>query len=368
MNAVSSCESSALAIAALTKLVNGSKFVDLEQRSQAWFDWRNGKDLMDGAPRITGTAAGVIYGNNPFRTKHGLWRDLMGMEPPIEINFAMQRGIDLEDPARLLYIAYTGNQSVPMCTEHPTIPWVGSSLDGVDPVAGELILEIKCVGKKTHAYAAKGVLPDYYVPQVQWQLLSTPSAKEVHYWSIDAEEVAALLKSGATIETHLDVLLSHCKCVIVKPDLELQGELLRMAVEFRQHLIDGTPPAGDAWMTAARHYVLAKQAVDEAAELLKTSERQLLELVPEEKRNVDGAKVDGGGVCVTYYEADGSVDYPKLVKDLGVSDETLAGYRKASSIRKRISLTGEVSHPEPNVRLASPGEVVGDSARNLDQW
>lgn len=363
-------EEARLRIAALTKVVNGSKLIALDQRTPEWHAWRKGLDLPDGVSRITGTAAGVCYGNNPFKTVHALWRELMGLSEPEPVNWAMQRGTDLEDIARALYIAFTGNDIQPMCVEHPTIQWAGASLDGIDESA-EIINETKCVGKKTHSYAQKGILPDYYIPQCQWQLFVTPSAKEVHYWSLDADEIVQLLKDGATVETHLDVLLSHCKCVIVKPDPVMQQQLLGMAETFRQHLIDGTPPAGDAWLQAARHYVLAKQACEESDALLKAAEKQLLDVVPEEKRNVAGTKIDGGGVSLTYYEAEGSVDYAKLIADQGISEETVAKYRKGSSVRKRISLTGEMPIPAAGVelKLELPNEVAsGNPARALDQW
>lgn len=368
MNASNSFENSAVKIAALTKFVNGSKLIALDQRTEEWHDWRNGKDLPDGKPRITGTASGIIYGNNPYKTMHGLWRELMGLSEPEAVNFVMQRGIDLEDPARELYMVYTGNSMEPVCVEHPKHGWAGASLDGLDPDA-EIIIEIKCVGRNTQSYAERGVLPDHYVPQVQWQLLCTPSAKMVHYWSVDAAEVQSLLRAGCTIERDAEKLLAHCQLVIVKPDPILQAKLLQICAEFRQCLISGTPPAGNAWLDAARTYVLAKQACEEADAALKDAERLLLEEVPVDQRNVDGARVEGGGVSVTYYEASGSVDYGKLLKDLNVPEDTVEKYRKTGSIRKRITLTGEVPAPVPEVILAMPTEVTTSNAtRGLDQW
>ena len=68
--------------------------INLEQRTQAWYDWRNGLDLPDAAPRITATAASVIMGNSPFQTASQLWEQMVGLRPPTETNAAMQIGVD----------------------------------------------------------------------------------------------------------------------------------------------------------------------------------------------------------------------------------------------------------------------------------
>lgn len=358
-------------IAQHSRMLNGSILLSLEQRTEAWHDWRKGRDLADGKPRITGTAAAIIHGGYPFKTLHGLWRELMGLADPDPLNYVMQRGIDLEDLARELYVAFTGNDVVPICVQHPEIEWAGASLDGLETEMGEIINETKCVGKKTHAYAVNGLLPPYYIPQTQWQLLCTPSAREVHYWSLDADEIIRLRRSGATIDTHMDEFLSHCRVVVVRPDPVMQAALLKDTAEFRQHLIDGTPPAGDAWLFAAREYVLAKAALDEATANVKTAEKELIDCIPAEKRDIDGTKVEGGGACVTYYSAEGTVDYAKLIADLNISAETVAKYRKEQSIRKRVSVTGEmpIQLPSNKVKLVLPTYVAsGTPARELAHW
>jgi putative phage-type endonuclease len=420
MNApLNAAEQSALRIVEATRVVNGSKLIDLDQRTEAWHDWRNGKDLPDGKPRITATAAGVIFGNNPWRSVHDLWRELMGLAEPEPVNFAMERGVRLEPLVRQLYNEYTGNEVVPMCAEHPSLSWIGASLDGIDPLAAKVIAEFKCVGNRTHSYAESGLVPGYYEPQLQWQFAAVPSAMENHYFSANADRIDVLLKNGATVETHLDELLDCCKLVIVRPDPAFQAELIRRAAEFRQSLIDGVPPAGNAWVEAARIYVAAKQSADEAASILKEAERQLLDAVPEDQRK-DGGSQEGGGVRVSYYAASAEVDYPRLVSELGIPEATVQKYRtegaidmtklvadlalteaalakyrapatvdykalvegqklpkeivkrfwtKTPELRRRITMTGEAPLPAPEVKIALPASDAPQKVLvGLDQF
>ncbi len=207
----------------------------------------------------------------------------------------------------------------PICVVHPEFPWCAVSLDGLDLDAqAEILLEIKCLGKRTHSYASRGTLPPYYVPQVQWQMFCTPSVKEAHYWSLDAAEIQAIQKRGGTLEE----MVAHCKVVVVYPDPAHQQALFLGAKAFRESLGTGIPPAGDAWLQAARQYVLAKNDADEAALALKIALKQLMLSVPEIER-VDGKKVEGGGASLSFFNKRGPLDTAALCAHLGLTDETL---------------------------------------------
>lgn len=415
-------------LAAITRTVYAddgktfSKLIDIPQRTQLWHDWRDGKDLVDQAPRITGTAAGVIEGSNPFKTTHTLWRQMMKLLPPDDLSNpfnGVQRGIDMEDIACELYMLYSGNQMKSVCAEHPDFPWCAVSLDGLDTSAAEILLEIKCLGKKSHGYAQRGILPPYYIPQVQWQLFCTPTVKEAHYWSLDADEVQAIQKRNGSLEE----MLLHCKVVVVQRDPAHQQRLFDACKTFRDCLITGKPPAGDAWLEAARQFVLAKEEAEEAEEALKNAQKQLISVVPEAER-VDGKKMEGGGAALTFFNKKGalsaeelakylgvssnktlvtvcttlgveskklddfsSVDFAAVLKHLGVTAEKLADICKLlnieekpyedfcgkPSLQTRFSVTGEAPAPPPDQQqslvLTDPGETLtGPAARDYNQW
>jgi len=83
------------------------------QRSPEWFAWRRGDDLGDG-PRITASEIGIILGISPYKTAHRLWLEKTGQADPPPPNWGQQRGIDLEDTARLAYVRKTGNLVEPV--------------------------------------------------------------------------------------------------------------------------------------------------------------------------------------------------------------------------------------------------------------
>lgn len=99
------------------------------QRSAEWFAER-------AALSVTGSMVGAVLGHNPYcspeQALRNKVREVLGLPPDRPTNAFMQRGIDLEPEARAAYEAETGN----LVTEvgvmvNPTIPWIGSSPDGV---------------------------------------------------------------------------------------------------------------------------------------------------------------------------------------------------------------------------------------------
>jgi putative phage-type endonuclease len=286
------------------------KIVELEQRSQAWHDWRAGKDLPESVPRITATAAGVIVGKSIFQTRHRLWEELTGRRAGQVLNPAMLRGINLEPYALASYQKTTGNVMAPVCVEHSDFPWAAASLDGLN-VFGDLVLEIKCPGARSHAIAASGGVPTYYLPQIQWQLFVT-GAGEAHYYSFDGND---------------GVLLT------VKPDVAYQEYLFDKAVAFRQHLIDDTVPAGKEFLDAAAIYLAAKEQAREVKLMMEDAEQNLKNIL-----NKSGEqKLQGGGVTVTKYSVSGTVDYDRLLAAMKIDLASINLFRKAESERYKIS-------------------------------
>lgn len=313
--------------------------VHLEQRTQQWHDWRNGLDL-DGKPRVTATMASVIAGDSvSTKTPHLLWQELTGRRQPEAVSEfvqrAMARGTQLEPMARQAYIETTGNEVQEVCVQHPDHPWAAASLDGLTP-SGDIILELKCpTSQRVHDLAKAQKLPSYYVPQVQWQLLCTLSAREVHYASYFPDD-----EKGEKLVV-----------VPMRRDRRYLEWLFREALNFRLALIEDRPPASDAWLLAAKQYRAAKAAFDEAEARLKSYEATLLASMPE------GSEVqDGAGVRLTRFTVRGPVAYDKMLASLSQDAQAVNAAIEASrkpgepDYAKAAGLLGNLS-PEQVVAL-----------------
>lgn len=281
------------------------KIITLDQRSKEWHNWRNGVDLPDGKPRITATAASVIMGKNPYKTPYRLWMQMTGRAEPDAENWAMRRGSRLEPEAVEAYTAATGNVMQPVCIEHSDFPWAAASLDGLS-VFGDRGLEVKCPGKEVFEMAFRGLLPDHYYAQVQWQLYcGGGEIAEIDYWCYDGSKGAGP--------------------VVVRSDPFYQSQMFDACKAFRQMLIEDVPPAGSEWLDAARAWRNAKEAADEAKEVLEEVQKRLIQLLPD-----SSDKEEGGGVVVTRYSAKGGVDNDKVITALSVMlDKLKAEYEKA---------------------------------------
>ena len=155
------------------------KIIDIPggQGSPAWLQWRLSK--------ITGTAASVLMGHNPFKSASELWDEMMGMVPPMVSNAAMERGTRLEPEARELFCKTIGLEFVPIVCESDENPWQGSSLDGWCE-SENAILEIKCGSERLHNEAINGIVPLYYRDQVQ-HCLAVTGARICYYVSYRPE-------------------------------------------------------------------------------------------------------------------------------------------------------------------------------------
>jgi putative phage-type endonuclease len=278
----------------------GIKRIPIKQRTQAWFDWRQGLDLPDGKPRITATTATVIAGDSVTgQTPYQLWMEMTGRRVKPEANDFLKKlwkhGEVTEPKARQAYIDYTGNIVEESCVEHPLHRWCASSLDGLTR-AGDIHVEIKCpISQRIHNMAKNQDVPSYYYLQVQWQLMCLPDNVEAHYWSYYEEDEDGV--TGAL--------------VVVKRDEQVIHRLFNEALNFRTCVLEDRPPASDDWLVAAKLFREAKLEEEEAAARLSTAQKRLIDLMPLDKKTFDG-----GGVMVTCYPVKGKVDYAKLIQDL----------------------------------------------------
>lgn len=219
------------------------KLVRLNQGSPEWLLWRRGG--------IGGSDAATILGISPFEdaTIPNLMREKVeGWERPR--NFAMKQGTRLEPTARVAYQRAVSCVAPPVCVEHDAASWMRVSLDGLCSnhavIATERldwILELKVPGWESHSQALAGHVPDYYMPQCQWQLLVT-GLDRLDYASFSRHERYAGPGLGQT-PTH-DELLARLPTqpdmlaiVRVEPDAEMQARLLTECEKFWLEVVAG---------------------------------------------------------------------------------------------------------------------------------
>lgn len=134
----------------------------------------------------------------------------------------MQRGLDLEEKARMLFEEGKGVMVFPTVVQHAEYPWMIASLDGLC-MDGLVAVEIKCPGDEDHKLALQGKVPDKYYPQIQHQLAVT-GLNEMYYFSYDGDPS------------------SYGACVKVQRDDEYIAELIEVEKEFYHCMMNDIEP------------------------------------------------------------------------------------------------------------------------------
>lgn len=145
----------------------------LVQNTPEWEEMRKGKIGASDAP--------IIMEESRYKTPYQLWEEKLGLSASPKTNFAMQRGHDLEEPARKLMEEMTGISFRPAVKFHPTIPWMMASLDCLS-VDENIIGEIKNLKKEDHEKAKEGIIAPMYFTQVQ-HAMKTCEVDECLYFS-----------------------------------------------------------------------------------------------------------------------------------------------------------------------------------------
>lgn len=156
-------------------IMQGCREIEVEQGSFEWLQMRQKHVCASDAP--------IIMGVSPWRTRDQLLWEKIGWGEAQEINSAMKRGMILEKPARKCAEEMLENFYLPGVFVSQKYSWMLASIDGVC-IDNKSILEIKCTNKKNHALAKEGKIPDYYMPQVQHQMVVCDVDK-CYYFSYD---------------------------------------------------------------------------------------------------------------------------------------------------------------------------------------
>jgi putative phage-type endonuclease len=277
------------------------KIIDLEQGSPAWLSWRK--------TVITATDCPAIMGSSPWSTAYKAWQKKLGLIEEQPVNEAMQRGTRLEPEARAQFIERFGIEMRPAVVESTEFDFLGASLDGISQL-GNQILEIKCGGVKLHEQAAQGIIPEYYLHQIQHQLLVT-RADKAYYYSYDG-------KDGI--------------CIEVRPDPLFEEAFLIKAREFWKCVAFSEPPAlqdsdykdmshDGAWPTYATNYRRVCEQIKELEEIKETYRKELFKLCADQN-------CLGSGIKVMKMNVKGRVDYEQVPELKGLD---LDQYRKKAT-------------------------------------
>jgi len=280
---------------------------DLIQGSEEWHAFRKS--------RIGASDSAAILGVSKWSTAMQLWERKLGIANEQSVNFAMSRGVDLEDEARNAFTKLKNIVTIPTVVQHETLDWCIASLDGLS-LCYKYALEIKVPGREAHLSALAGVVPSYYIPQLQHQLAVT-GLDMIYYYSYDGQNNA---------------------CIEVYRDQEYIDELIEEELKFYKCMVTCTPPelterdynirTDDEWKYAVIDWCKANQLYQEWKEELERSREVLTRL--SQSRNSKGF-----GVKVQKIMRQGAVQYSEIEC---LKEVDLDKYRKPASESWRITL------------------------------
>lgn len=282
------------------------KIIEVEQGSQEWLDWRK--------TVITATDCPAIRGSSPWMTAYKCWQKKLGLIPEDISNAAMERGKRLEPEARAKFVQEYNIKMTPAVVESSEFDFLGASLDGITAF-GVAILEIKCGGKKLHDMATRGEIPQYYIDQIQHQLLVT-GAERCFYYSYNGEEGI---------------------CIEVFPDPEFKEKFLAQAREFWKCVALNEPPALQEsdykdnsnepdWLRISCGYRNLCDQIKNLEELKEEHRRELIKLSGDQN-------CSGGGIKIMKSVIRGRISYDDIPELKGVD---LDKYRKSSTTTWKI--------------------------------
>lgn len=264
------------------------RIVQLDQRSQAWLDYR--KQGL-GASDIP-----AIMGINPFRKPIDVYNEKLS-DKPNYVNAHMQRGIDHEEEALKQVQVLLGVELSPLCVEHDTLNWLRASLDGYNKERN-IIVEIKTPSEKNYESQALKVDPMHYC-QLQAQSLVTKST-ECYLYVYSPETKSGSLKK-------IDV------------DYDYQLDILEKATDFwTNNVLKFIPPSCESSdLIEITHAVAFKSAerlsvILESKKLLEKEEKLIKKSLPEYS---DGGNFRVGRIIGRMMEGRKTLDKEAMIKD-----------------------------------------------------
>jgi putative phage-type endonuclease len=190
----------------------------LEQGSTAWLDWRR--------KGVGASEVNVLFGLGYRKKPVDLFKSKLGQVKDDGDNVHTRRGKATEPIARLAYERLYGWAMTPLCVIHDAHDHVRASLDGIRK-DGKLIVEIKAPMTPRHLKTRDEGVPDYYVPQVQYQMLIT-GAPLCHFVSYTTDPAVPERDRMLVVPVHAD--------------RAYQQDLLDRVNRFWKCVVTNTPP------------------------------------------------------------------------------------------------------------------------------
>ncbi|OBS08951.1 YqaJ viral recombinase family nuclease [Acidihalobacter prosperus] len=319
------------------------KIVNLDQKSEAWLDWRrNG---------ITASESPVTTGHSPYKTPWRLWAEKTGKVAPeyLSRNPNVRRGEGNEDRARQCYEERHNVVLLPVCAEWSANPLFRASLDGLTdkriPVelkapSSSVMAEVLEQGEASKAY-------QLYWWQVQHQMLVTEADKGVLCFYLTPEES----DTGEEVWKEFEIAR----------DPQAIDEIIAAGEAFWQMVKDRKEPPKDperdefvpenladirawkasagAWLEHQSNLKRLEEQMKDLKQAMGAEQDKLVQLMGEFVR------ANAFGVQLTRFQVQGSIDWNKVREDLlpNLSDAELDGYRKKPRQQVRMAPSSEVS-------------------------
>lgn len=279
--------------------------LNIEQGSREWLELR--------CKKITATNIAPIMGLSPYKTAIALWEEKLGFREPEKTNAKMYEGSRLEVLARDYFNMIHDTDFAPAVLQHGEIDYLMASLDGINK-KGE-ILEIKC-GQGSHDLAKKGVVPEYYLSQLQCQMYCADT-KQAFYFSYRGDDDNILL--------------------VVDRDDDFIDKMLVEADKFYKMLVNFTPPTAcdqDFIKRDSKELKFYIEIWKQTKEELKKLENKDLLLRDTIISMCENQSSECAGVRIAKQTRRGNIEYGKIAE---LKNVDLEKYRSKSSTSFRFT-------------------------------
>lgn len=264
--------------------------VDLQQGTPEWLEWRKSRVMASDMP--------IICGHRGEKEIDYLYLRKRGELNRTFVNDAMREGIAKEPVARKLFEAKNGVNMKPTVIASDKVEWAGASLDGLDD-SRQVMIEIKCPKTSTdHVYALERIVPDHYMPQLQWQLFCS-GLDRMEYVSYQPEAEVPYVQ------------------FTVKKDKYIIEEILEKGKWFMECVKDGVSPIEEVWIEDHVRYTKCERLLmlmDEKEKIEKGIESIRKDLI----FSFDGKRAKSTHLMFTPVETKGNIQYNQIPELAGV--------------------------------------------------
>lgn len=269
------------------------RYDNIEQGSQEWHDLR-------AKYYKTASRTSTVLGLSPFSNIEKLAQEIKYDIKPF-YSKAMQLGNDLEDYVREMANKYFNDVFISTVGLNNDFL---ASLDGIN-FAEDTIIEIK-VSEKTYEDIKAGKIPDYYMAQIQHQLMV-----------FNKVEKAYLV---AYSQTNDDIAVSEP--IIFDGDFEIQ--IKKSWAEFENYLKDyELPQINNLEDNTAISLALQLFEINEQKKQLEIKEKAIKEQLTS---FVSSDKTTIGNLTISKQKGSKKIDYVKLINDKNVDISDIDNY------------------------------------------